>query len=319
MAEEAKGFSEEDAVISLQGVGKLFGDHWAVSDFDLRIPRGMTYGLLGPNGAGKTTSLRMIYGLTEPTSGSLRVFGKEVRENVRAVRARLGVTLQENVLIENLNPRENLAVFGRFHLLRGQALRDRIEFMIDFLELRSHADMPVRALSGGYKRRLAVAMSLMNDPELVILDEPTTGLDPAVRLALWERVRELRASGKTVVLTTHYMDEAERLCDRVAIMSEGKCVMEGVPSELITRHLAREAIEFDCSVKEEGEFLLPLEVPRARVRVGRRLMLYADDTGAYMDRLHQREGADCRPFIVRPTNLEDLFLSVTGTSLEEAE
>lgn len=319
MAKEAKGMNDEDAIIVLEGVGKRFGERWVVSDFNLKIPRGVTYGILGPNGAGKTTTLRMIYGLTQPTSGSLRVFGKEVRENVRSVRARLGVTLQENALIENLNTRENLAVFGRYHLLRGQALHDRIEYMIDFLELRSHADMPVRALSGGYKRRLSIAMSLMNDPELVILDEPTTGLDPAVRLALWERVRELRASGKTVVLTTHYMDEAERLCDRVAIMSEGKCVMEGVPSELIAVHLARETIEFDCSAEEESGFLTNLEVPRAKVRVGKRLMLYAEDTAVYMDHLHQWEGESCRPFIVRPTNLEDLFLLVTGTSLEEAE
>jgi len=238
---------------------------------------------------------------------------------VREVRSRLGVTLQENVVIENLNPRENLAVFGRYHLLSGQALIDRIEFMIDYLELRSHADVPVRALSGGYKRRLSVAMSLMNDPELVILDEPTTGLDPAVRLALWERIRELRASGKTVVLTTHYMDEAERLCDRIAIMSEGRCVMEGVPRDLIAKHLAREAIEFDCSMEEEADFLRPLQAPRAKVRAGRRLMLYVDDAASYLDRLHQKDGDHCRPFIVRPANLEDLFLSVTGTSLEEAE
>lgn len=309
----------EEAVICLKGVGKRFDGRWAVKDLDLTIPQGVTYGILGPNGAGKTTTLRMIYGLTRPTSGSLKVFGKEVQSHVREVRARLGVTLQENVLIDNLNTRENLAVFGRFHLLNGKALKDRIEFMIDFLELKSHADVPVRVLSGGYKRRLAVAMSLMNDPELVILDEPTTGLDPAVRLALWERIRELRADGKTIVLTTHYMDEAERLCDRIAIMSAGKCVMEGVPSELIATHLSKETVEFDCAPEEEGALLRDLPAPRARVRVGRRLMLYVDEAGAYLDRLHEEEENTCRSFVVRPTNLEDLFLFVTGTSLEEAE
>jgi lipooligosaccharide transport system ATP-binding protein len=157
----------------------------------------------------------------------------------------------------------------------------------------------------------------MNDPELVILDEPTTGLDPAVRLALWERIRELRADGKTIVLTTHYMDEAERLCDRVAIMSAGKCVMEGVPSELIATHLSRETVEFDCAPEEEGELLRDLPSPRARVRVGRRLMLYVDEAGVYLDRLHEEDGPPSRSFVVRPTNLEDLFLFVTGTSLEE--
>ncbi|HEX6435794.1 MAG TPA: ABC transporter ATP-binding protein, partial [Candidatus Binatia bacterium] len=165
----------------------------AVDNLDLEVPTGICFGLLGPNGAGKTTTLRMIYGVTQPASGTILVFGMDISRNSRAVRARLGVTLQQNVLIEALSPKENLRVFGRYHLLQEPELSRRVEELIDFLELRSHADVPVKRLSGGFQRRLAIALSLINGPELLILDEPTTGLDPAVRLALWSRIRELRA------------------------------------------------------------------------------------------------------------------------------
>ena len=209
-------------IVRARSVSKRFGDHVAVDGLDLDVPRGLCFGLLGPNGAGKTTTLRMIYGVTRPTAGTIAVFDLDIARHTRAVRARLGVTLQQNVLIEALSPIDNLRVFGRYHLLREPELSRRIDELIDFLELRSHATMPVRTLSGGFQRRLAIGLSLMNRPELLILDEPTTGLDPAVRLALWSRVRELRAGGTTVLLTTHYMDEAQRLCDRVAIMAGGQ-------------------------------------------------------------------------------------------------
>jgi len=208
-------------IVEARGVVKRFGPRVAVDGIDLDVAAGACFGLLGPNGAGKTTTLRMIYGVCRPTAGAIRVFGIDIARDPRAVRARLGVTLQENVLIEALSPVDNLRVFGRYHLLREPALSRRIEELVDFLELRSHADVPVQRLSGGFQRRLAIAMSLMNQPELLVLDEPTTGLDPAVRLALWARVRDLRAAGTTVLLTTHYMDEAQRLCDRVAIVTNG--------------------------------------------------------------------------------------------------
>jgi ABC-type multidrug transport system ATPase subunit len=183
-------------IIELRSVSKKFAERIAVDDLDLEVPPGICFGLLGPNGAGKTTTLRMIYGTTRATSGSIRVFGLDIGAHRRAVKSRLGVTLQQNVLIEALSPRANLFVFGRYHLIPAPELARRVEELIDFLELRSHADLPVRQLSGGFQRRLAIALSLMNNPELLILDEPTTGLDPAVRLALWSRVRELRAGGK---------------------------------------------------------------------------------------------------------------------------
>jgi lipooligosaccharide transport system ATP-binding protein len=288
----------------------------AVADLDLDVAPGLCFGLLGPNGAGKTTTLRMIYGVTRPTRGTIRVFGIDIARDPRAVRSRLGVTLQENVLIEVLSPADNLRVFGRYHLLREPALSRRVAELLELLELGTHAHLPVKALSGGFKRRLAIALSLMNDPELLILDEPTTGLDPAVRLALWSRVRELRAQGKTVLLTTHYMDEAERLCDRVAIMSEGRSICEGRPRELIERRLAREAVEFDCPPDEEPGLLDGLQSAHRRLRAGSRLVIYSDDVTPVIEWIHARDGGDRRPLIARPTNLEDVFLASTGTQLE---
>ncbi len=289
----------------------------AIAGLDFEVRQGEILGFLGPNGAGKTTTLRMVYGASRATSGSVRVFGQEVQQHLREVRARLGVTLQENVQIEALSPRDNLIIFGRYHLLSGESLRERVEWLIDFFELRSHVDFPVKTLSGGFRRRLSVAMSLMNDPELVILDEPTTGLDPAVRIGLWSRVREFKEQGKTVLITTHYMDEAERLCDRVAIMSQGRIVSEGAPKELIARHLAAEAIELDCTEEEEARIFSPGTAPALQVRAGNRLMLYAPDVSGLMERVHSGSEGLRRGVVVRPTNLEDVFLAVTGTRLED--
>ncbi|HXV83486.1 MAG TPA: ABC transporter ATP-binding protein [Candidatus Binatia bacterium] len=283
---------------------------------DLEVPARACFGLLGPNGAGKTTTLRMIYGVTRASSGTIRVFGMDINQHLRLVRSRLGVTLQQNVLIEPLSPKENLRVFGRYHLLREPDLSRRAEELIDFFDLRSHAHVPVRQLSGGFQRRLAIALSLMNRPELLILDEPTTGLDPAVRLVLWSRIRELRAAGTTVLITTHYMDEAQRLCDRVAIMAEGRVIDAGVPGELIAKRLTPETVEFDCSPNEEASLLDGFLRSGRRLRVGQRLMLYVDDPTEVIEKIRHYDQGDRRTIIVRPTNLEDVFLSLTGTSLE---
>jgi lipooligosaccharide transport system ATP-binding protein len=301
-------------VVEARGISKQFGERFAVDHLDLDVPTRACFGLLGPNGAGKTTTLRMIYGVTRATSGTIRVFGMDIGRHVRAVRSRLGVTLQQNVLIEALSPKENLLVFGRYHLLREPELSKRAEELIDFLELRSHAHVPVRQLSGGFQRRLSIALSLINGPELLILDEPTTGLDPAVRLALWSRIRDLRAAGTTVLITTHYMDEAQRLCDRVAIVSAGKVIDAGAPADLITARLAPETVEFDCTPNEEAALLDGL-APDRRLRVGRRLMLYVDDARGLIEQIRRHDEGDRRPVIVRPTNLEDVYLALTGASL----
>lgn len=240
----------------------------------------------------------------------------DINQHLRLVRSRLGVTLQQNVLIEALSPKENLRVFGRYHLLREPQLSRRAEELIDFLELGSHANVPVRQLSGGFQRRLAIALSLINRPELLILDEPTTGLDPAVRLALWSRIRELRAAGTTVLITTHYMDEAQRLCDRVAIVSAGKVIGAGAPADLVATLLAPEAVEFDSTPQEEAALLDGFARSNRRLRAGQRLILYVDDPTPLIERIRHHDQGDRRKILVRPTNLEDVFLSLTGTSLE---
>ncbi len=304
-------------IVQLRSVSKSFDNRLAVDSLSLDVPEGICFGLLGPNGAGKTTTLRMIYGATRPSSGEILVFGMDIARNPRAVRSRLGVTLQQNVLIEALSPEENLRVFGRYHLLSEPELSRRIGELIDFLELESHAKVPVQKLSGGFQRRLAIALSLMNRPELLILDEPTTGLDPAVRLALWSRVRDLRAAGTTTLLTTHYMDEAQRLCDRVAIISGGKVMDEGAPPELIANHLAPETVEFDCAPEEEPNLLGEPGFPlRRRLRVGKRVMIYLEDATRLIEHIRCHDRGDRRALVVRPTNLEDVFLALTGMSLE---
>ncbi len=302
-------------IVEAHGLTKYFGSRLAVNNIDLSVPAGLCLGLLGPNGAGKTTTLRMIYGVTQPTRGTIQIFGIDITNHPRAVRARLGVTLQQNVLIEPLTIEENLRVFGRYYLLREPELSARVQQLIDFFELASHAKIAVRHLSGGFQRRLAIALSLVNRPDLLILDEPTTGLDPAVRLALWSRIRELQNNGTTVLLTTHYMDEAQRLCDSVAIISEGRIIDQGRPAGLIEKHLAAETVEFDCGIEEEEALLNGVDAAR-RLRVGRRVMIYLDNATALGGHIRLHDQTDRRGLIVRPTNLEDVYLALTGTRLE---
>ncbi len=302
------------AVVRGEGLTKRFDSAIAVDGLDLAVEQGLCFGLLGPNGAGKTTTLRMVYGVSRPDAGRITVFGLDVASEGRRVRSRLGVTLQDNVLIETLNAAENLRVFGHYHLLREPELSRRVEALIEQFELGSHARVPAVALSGGFKRRLAIAMSLINDPELLILDEPTTGLDPAVRLVLWNKVRELKARGKTVLLTTHYMEEAERLCDRVLIMSEGRAVCEGSPRALIDARLAREVLELDCSEEEERSLTAGLTAVKT-LRSGPRLFLFGDQAAPLVERVRHLNGGSERAFVVRPANLEDLFLAETGAAL----
>lgn len=307
------------AVVDIAGLYKRFGDRVAVDGIDLKVPRGICYGLLGPNGAGKTTTLRMVYGVTRPTSGRIEVFGLDIAEHRRAIRNRLGVTLQDNALIEPLTPEENLRVFARYHLMNEPEIGSRIEELIEFLQLASHRDVPVRDLSGGFQRRLAIALSLVNRPELLILDEPTTGLDPAVRLALWSRIRALRNAGTTVLLTTHYMDEAQRLCDRVGIIANGKLIAEGAPRQLITDTLAADTVELDCSRDEETRLLEGFGAPLHRLRSDERLMLHVDHGVTLIDHIRRRSRDAELHLIARPTTLEDVFLALTGSTLEAGE
>lgn len=306
------------SILALDRVIKEFGPRRAVDGVDLEVPAGICFGLLGPNGAGKTTTLRMVYGATKPTSGTVHVFGMDIATHGREVRARLGVTLQDNVFIDSLSPIDNLRVFGRYHRMREPELSRRVAELIEFLELGSHARAPVRVLSGGFQRRLAIALSLMNRPQLLILDEPTTGLDPAVRLALWGRIRDLRQQGTTILLTTHYMDEAQRLCDRIAIMTAGKVVDDGPPLELIRRHVEPVTVELDCRPDEEVQLLDGTANGAKRVRSGDRLLVHLTHPEPLVARLGDGEEARRRNLVVRPSNLEDVFLALTGTTLEGA-
>jgi lipooligosaccharide transport system ATP-binding protein len=301
-------------IVRCEQVSKRFGEKLAVDGLDLEVDKGQCFGLLGPNGAGKTTALKMIYGVTPPSAGRILVFDQDITTHTREIRARLGVTLQENALIEVLSPVENLRVFGRYHLIPPRLIDARIDQLLDFLDLRSHAKLPVKALSGGFQRRLSIAMSLMNGPELLVLDEPTTGLDPAVRLALWNRVRELRRAGTTVLLTTHYMEEAERLCDALLVMDQGKAVARGSPSELIRDVLAPEALEVELPAGRHAAVLASLSGVRA-LRSGAHLLLYAKDATALFEKVRSAE-PEAKLVAIRPTNLEDVFLALTGTKLE---
>jgi lipooligosaccharide transport system ATP-binding protein len=305
-------------IIECRAVSKRFPERLVVDALDLDVPPGLCFGVLGPNGAGKTTTLKMIYGVMPPSAGSVRVFGIDVTANARTVRARLGVTLQENSLIQNLSPLENLRVFGRFHLLAKNVIEAQAQELLDFLDLRSHASVPVAKLSGGFKRRLAVALSLMNRPELLILDEPTTGLDPAIRQTLWQRVRDLRAAGTTVLLATHYMEEAEQLCDRLVILSEGKVVADGSPTRLIRDLLAPQVLELDVPVGAESKVLGDLNGVQRR-RNGTRVSIYVQDAEALLETIRCRNNRGCERhngLAIRATNLEDVFLKLTSSSLE---
>jgi lipooligosaccharide transport system ATP-binding protein len=301
-------------IVRCEQVSKRYGEKLAVDALDLEVDKGQCFGLLGPNGAGKTTALKLIYGVTPPSAGRILVFDQDITTHTREIRARLGVTLQENALIEVLSPVENLRVFGRYHLIPPALLGERIDQLLDFLDLRSHAHVPVKALSGGFQRRLAIALSLMNGPELLILDEPTTGLDPAVRLALWNRVRELRRAGTTVLLTTHYMEEAERLCDALLVMDQGKVVARGSPRELIRDVLAVETLEVELPAGRHTAVLGRLPGVRA-LRTGAHLLLYAKDATALLETVRSAE-PEAKLVAIRPTNLEDVFLALTGTKLE---
>ena len=305
-------------IIEARGVTKSFDGIEAVSDLNLTVPPGICFGLLGPNGAGKTTTLRMLYGVSAPSRGQIEIFGMDVGLETRAVRARLGVTLQDNVMMENLSSRDNLFIHGRHHLMAEALLTRRVEELLEFLEIGADADKKVLKLSGGFKRRLSIAMSLINAPELLILDEPTTGLDPAVRHALWSKIRSLKGDGKTVLLTTHYMDEAERLCDQVMIINGGKAIRQGVPRQLIEDELHPNALEFECSAEKERR-LLEDAGELVKLRTGTRLMVFAKDPKQILVRLQNLDGGNRRAVIQRPANLEDVFLAVTGTQLDDEQ
>jgi lipooligosaccharide transport system ATP-binding protein len=288
---------------------KKYKDFTAVAGLSFDVRRGECFGFLGPNGAGKTTTMKMIYGSCSVTEGSLTVMGLDVRSDLRAVKTKLGVVAQEDNLDFELSVVENLLVFARYFGIPRRQARERADELLSFFDLTEKCDSKVEHLSGGMKRRLITARSLIGKPELLILDEPTTGLDPAARHLLWEKMRRLKRDGVTQVLTTHYMDEAERLCDRLVLMDHGKIVAEGTPAELIQAHVGKEVVEVATS-----------EVDRMAAAIGGTklpdmVVCYTDDGDGVIHKARST-GIAFESARLRRASLEDVFLKVTGRRLE---
>jgi lipooligosaccharide transport system ATP-binding protein len=289
---------------------KRYKEIAAVCGISFDIYEGECFGFLGPNGAGKTTTMKMIYGACGVTEGSLEVLGLDVRNDLRSVKERLGVVPQEDNLDMELSVIENLLVFGRYFGIRGA--RGRAEELLDFFELREKEKSRVEFLSGGMKRRLVTARALIGDPRLLILDEPTTGLDPAARHLLWEKLRHLRRQGVTLVLTTHYMDEAERLCDRLVLMDHGKIIAQGTPAELVREHIGKEVLEVEGN---RDEVAAALETHGERVeRLADMVLCYTENGEAALHRL--RAAVHIESARLRRATLEDVFLKLTGRRIE---
>jgi lipooligosaccharide transport system ATP-binding protein len=302
----------DEALIEARGLRKLYGEFVAVDGIDFAVERGETFGFLGPNGAGKSSTMRMIGAVSPANGGTLRVLGRDPEREGPAIRERLGVVPQEDNLDLELNVGENLLVYGRFFGLPRDEIKRRSAELLDFVQLTDRRDAKVESLSGGMKRRLTIARALINTPELMLLDEPTTGLDPQARHALWDRLYRLKQQGVTLVLTTHYMDEAEQLCDRLVIMDRAKIVAEGSPRELIARFVEREVVELRLGSQNGTP---PLDDLGAHVEVMQdRVVIGADDGDAVVDEVHAR-GLRPDTVLVRRSTLEDVFLRLTGRSL----
>jgi lipooligosaccharide transport system ATP-binding protein len=304
-----------EPVVQARGLTKKFGDFLAVDAVDFDIARGEAFGFLGPNGAGKTSTMKMITTVSPITEGKLTVFGLDPTTEGRSIRQRIGVVPQEDNLDLELTVAENLYIYGRYHDMERRAIRERIEELLEFAQLTDRAKSKVEPLSGGMKRRLTIARALINDPELVILDEPTTGLDPQARHVLWDRLYRLKQQGATLIITTHYMDEAEQLCDRLVVMDGGKIVAEGSPRQLIAQYAPREVVELRFAEGLVDEMAPRVEGAANRSEVlADRIILYTDDAEATQ---HELTSRDIHPeqVLVRRSTLEDVFLKLTGRRL----
>lgn len=310
----------DDVLVRARGVRKAYGDLEAVRGIDVDVRRGELFGFLGPNGAGKSTTMRMVGTVTPRTGGDLSVLGREPNTDARAIKARLGVVPQEDTLDTELTVAQNLQVYGRYFGLSKAEINRRMEELLDFVQLADRRDARVEALSGGMKRRLTVARGLINEPELVLLDEPTTGLDPQARHVLWDRLAQLRERGVTLILTTHYMDEAEQLCDRLVIMNEGVIIAEGSPQDLIAEHVAKEVVElrFRGEQAVDGDRIRTTLDGRARnVDVVTDRALVATDDGEAVQRAVEQSDLAPTGVLTRRATLEDVFLALTGRQLIE--
>ena len=302
-------------LVEARGLTKHFGDFVAVDGIDFEIKPGEAFGFLGPNGAGKTSTMKMITTVSPITGGQMQVFGLDPATDGPAIRSRLGVVPQENNLDEELTVAENLYIYGRYHDLSKSEIRSRSADLLEFAQLVEKRDAKVESLSGGMKRRLIIARALINEPDLVILDEPTTGLDPQARHILWDRLYRLKQDGATLIITTHYMDEAEQLCDRLVVMDKGKIVAEGSPAQLIEQFSTREVVElrFPPGGIESGVERLNGLAKRTEA-LADRLLLYTDDADTLVEDIHH-SGVEFDQRLTRRSTLEDVFLHLTGRRL----
>jgi lipooligosaccharide transport system ATP-binding protein len=303
------------ALIHARGLVKKFGEFVAVDGIDLDVAQGEAFGFLGPNGAGKSSTMRMIGCVSPPTAGTLRILGLDPRRDGPQIRARLGVVPQQDTLDLELTVRENLLIYGRYFGLSRAVTRERAAELLEFVQLLDRAEDKVEPLSGGMKRRLTIARSLINQPEVLLLDEPTTGLDPQARHVVWDRLFRLKQQGVTLVLTTHYMDEAEQLCDRLVVMDKGKIAAEGSPRELIEQYSSRDVVEVRFPIGENELAADKLTGLGDRLEVlPDRVLLYTDDGDGCVDAVHAR-GVNPVSMLVRRSTLEDVFLRLTGRTL----
>lgn len=305
------------SVIAARAITKRFGDFEAVRGIDFEVARGECFGFLGPNGAGKSSLMRMVSSVSPVTSGELRVFDMDPADDGPAIRARMGVVPQTDNLDQELTVEENLIIYGRYFDLARSQCRERARELLDFVKLADRAGSRVEPLSGGMKRRLTIARSLMNRPELLLLDEPTTGLDPQARHVLWERLYQLKEQGVTLVLTTHYMDEAEQLCDRLVVMDHGLIVAGGTPRGLIEEHATREVLELRLAVDDRSGVAQHIGDLAVRVEdLPDRVLVYTPDGDEALARL-RAAGVHPLGSLVRRSSLEDVFLRLTGRTLTD--
>jgi lipooligosaccharide transport system ATP-binding protein len=304
--------------LTVSGLRKSYGENEVVAGVSFTLRGGECFGLLGPNGAGKTTTLRLALGLSDPDAGEIRLCGLAVPPHGRAARLHVGVVPQTDSLDPDFSVAENLIVFARYFGIREAAIRSRIPKLLEFAGLEGRAKSKIQSLSGGMKRRLNLARALVNDPELLVLDEPTTGLDPQARHLIWDRLKKLLQQGKTVLLTTHFMDEAERLCDRLAIMDAGRFIAEGSPREVIAAHIEPQVVEVFGEWNGEGASgwarAFASRFAQRHEVTGETVFCYRQEPAALLEHLAQEPGLR---YLHRPANLEDVFLKLTGHELRD--
>ena len=307
--------SEE--LILARGLIKKFGDFTAVDGIDFSVYRGESFGLLGPNGAGKSTTMRIIGATSQRTSGDITILGKDPEKFGPQIRAHLGVIPQKDNLDEQLTVTENLYIYGRYFGLAPKLIKNKVDELLEFAQLEEKRDAKVESLSGGMKRRLTIARALVSDPDILILDEPTTGLDPQARHILWDRLFRLKEKGVTLVITTHFMDEAEQLCERLIVIDRGKIMAEGSPAELIKNYSSKEVLELRFGSEKNEEIADKLRDKCDRLEVlPDRILLYSEDAEHALEDI-MRTGLHPRTSLVRRSSLEDVFLRLTGRTLIE--